>query len=88
VIDEARRSDWRPDSLFDDGRYLEDALALDERLDAVADLHLRRRLDRRSVHADMATATAGRRSRPGLVDPDGPQPLVYPSRVDRTIVPA
>jgi hypothetical protein len=82
VVDEALRSHRRPDTLLDEGRYLEDALALHECLDAVADLHLRRRLRCGTVHLDMAAPAAGRRRRAALVDPDGPEPNVHPSRVD------
>ena len=77
-----------PTRLFDDDDHLENALALHERLDPVADLHRRRRLGCGAIYADMAASAAGRRGRTGLIDPDGPQPQVYPSRVDGAIVPA
>src|SRR6266550_789010 len=88
VIDHALRRHRRPDPLLDDGRHLEDARTPDERVDPVAHLHLRRRFGRRAVHANVAAAARGRRLRTGLVDPDGPQPDVYPGLVDMGIVPA
>src|SRR6266508_6892809 len=42
VVDQARCGHRGTDALVDDGRHLEDALALSERLDAVADLDRRR----------------------------------------------
>jgi hypothetical protein len=72
LVDQALGRDCRPDSLIDDDRDLEDALALHERLDAVTDLHLRRRLGCATVDANMAATAAGRRRRTGLIDPNGP----------------
>jgi len=88
VIDHALRRHRRPDPLLDDGRHLEDARTSDERVDAVAHLHLRRGFGRPTVHANVAAAARGRRLRTGLIDPDGPQPDVYPGLVDMGIVPA
>jgi len=88
VVDQALRRRGRADPLLDDGHYLEDAGTPDERVDAVADLHLRRRLGRRAVHADVPAAAGGRRLRARLVDPDGPEPDVYTSLLDEGIVPA
>ena len=88
MIDHALRRDRRPDPLLDDRRHLEDARPPDERVDTVADLHLRRRLGGGAVHTNVAAAAGGRRLRTGLVDPDGPQPYVYPGFVDMGIVPA
>src|SRR5207302_5849871 len=88
VIDHAPRRHRRPDPLLNDRRHLEDARPPDERVDTVADLHLRRRLGRRAIHANVAAAAGGRRLRTGLIDPDGPQPYVYPGLLDRGIVPA
>src|SRR5688572_694286 len=81
VVDEARGGDRGPDPLVDNGDHLEDAFAFDERLDAVADLHRRRRLGRDAVHADMAATARGCRGRTALVEPDGPQPNVHAGRV-------
>ena len=88
MIDQALRRHRRPDPLLDDGRHLEDARTPDERVDTVADLYLRRRFGRRAVHANVAAAAGGRRLRTGLIDPDGPQPDVYPGLFDQGIVPA
>ena len=88
VIDHALRRHRRADPLLDDGRHLEDARTPDECVDAVTDLHLRRGLRRRAVHANVAAAAGGRRLRTGLIDPDGPQPDVYPGLVDVGIVAA
>jgi hypothetical protein len=88
VVDQALRRRGRSHPLLDDGHYLEDAGAADERVDAVADLHLRRRLGRRAVHADVPAAAGGRRLRARLVDPDGPEPDVYTRLLDGGIVPA
>jgi hypothetical protein len=88
VIDYALRRHRRSHPLLDDGRHLEDARTPDERVDTVADLHLCRRLGRRAIHANVAAAAGGRRLRTGLIDPDGPQPDVYPGLVDMVIVPA
>ena len=88
VVDQALRRGWRPNSLLDDGHHLEDARTSDERVDAVADLHLRRRFGRGAVHTYVAATAGGSRLRPALVDPDGPQPDVYPGPVDLDIVPA
>ena len=88
MIDHALRRHRRPDALLDDGRHLEDARTADECVDAVADLHLRRRLGRRAVYANVAPAAGGRGLRTGLVDPDGPQPDVYAGLLDKGIVPA
>src|SRR5687767_12340740 len=81
VVDEARGGDRGPDPLVDNGDHLEDAFAFDERLDAVADLHRRRRLGRDAIHANMAATARGCRGRPALVEPDRPQPYVHASRV-------
>jgi hypothetical protein len=88
VVDHALRRDGCPDSLLDDGHDLKNARTPDERVDAVADLHLRRRLGRRAVHADVPAAAGGRRLRARLVDPDGPEPDVYTRLLDGGIVPA
>src|SRR5437773_11422167 len=88
VIDHALRRHRRPDPLLDDGRHLEDARTPHECVDTVAYLHLRRGLGRRAVHANVAAAAGGRRLRTGLIDPDGPEPYVYPGLVDMGIVPA
>src|SRR5437762_9293239 len=88
VIDHALRRHRRSDPFLDDGRHLEDARPPDERVDAVAHLYLRRRLGRRAVHANVAAAAGGRRLRTGLIDPDGPQPDVYPRPVGLGLVPA
>ena len=88
VVDLARRRHWCPDPLIDDDHHCEDALALHERMDAVADFHLRRRLGRGTVHADVAAPASGCRRQSGLLNPDGPQPDVDPGRVDVAIVPA
>ena len=88
VIDHALRRHRRADPLLDDGRHLEGARTPDECVDPVADLHLRRRLGRRAVHANVAATAGGRCLRTGLIDPDGPQPYVYPGLVDMGIVPA
>src|SRR5687768_16885264 len=77
VVNEACRRDGGPDPLIDDGDHLEDALALHECFDAIADLHRRRRLGRGAVHADMAATARGCRRRTALVEPDGPQPNVH-----------
>src|SRR5438477_7845909 len=61
VIDEARRRDGCSDPLADDRHHLEDPRSLHERLDAVADLHRRRRLRRGAVDADVPAAARGRR---------------------------
>jgi hypothetical protein len=83
VIDQALRGYRRTDSLLDDRHDFENARTPRERVDPVAHLHLRRRLGRRSVHANVAATAGGRRLRTGLIDPDGPQPDVYPGFVDR-----
>jgi hypothetical protein len=72
AVDQALRRRWRPNSLFDDRHYLENARTSDERVDAVADLHLRRRFGRGAVHTYVAATAGGSRVRPALVDPDGP----------------
>jgi hypothetical protein len=88
VVDHALCRDGCPDSLLDDGHDLKNARTPDERVDAVADLHLRRRLGRRAVHADVPAAAGGRRLRARLVDSDGPEPDVYTGLLDGGIVPA
>lgn len=88
VVDQALRGDGRPDSLLNDGHHFQNAGPSDERVDAVAHLHLRRRLGRRAVHADVPAAAGGRRLRARLVDPDGPEPDVYTGPFDGGIVPA
>ena len=88
MIDQARHRHRGTDPLIDDDYHLEDALALHERLDAVADLHRSRRLRRGAVDPDVAAPAGGRRRRTGLIDADAPQPDVDPSRVDVAIVPA
>jgi len=88
VIDQALRCRGCPNPLLNDSGHLEDAWAADERVDPVADLHLRRCLGRRAVDANVAATAGGGRLRTGLIDPDGPQPYVYPRLVDGNIVPA
>jgi hypothetical protein len=88
VIDQARHRHRGTDPLIDDDYHLEDALAFHERLDAVADPHRRRRLGCGTVHPDVAAPASGGRRRTGLIEPDGPQPYIHPSRVDGAIVPA
>ena len=88
VVDQAFRRHRRTNSLFDDDGHLEDARALDECVDAIADLHARRRLGRATVHTNVAATAGGRRRRTGLIDPDGPQPYIYPRTFDEVIVPA
>lgn len=88
VVDQALRRHRCPDAFLDDGRHLEDARAADECVDTIADLHLRRCFGRPAVHANVAAAAGGRRLRTGLIDPDGPQPYVYPGPFDGDIVPA
>ena len=88
VVDHALRRDGRTDSLLDDGHHFQNAGTSDERVDAVADLHLRRGLGRRAVHPDVPAAAGGRRLRARLVNPDGPKPDVYTGPFDGGIVPA
>ena len=88
VIDQALRGRWRPDALLDDCRHLENARAPNVGVDAVADLHVGRCFRRRAVDTNVPAAARGCCRRTGLVDPDGPQPNVYPGRVDGAIVPA
>ena len=88
MVDQARRRYRGPDPLVDGDHHLEDALALHERLYAVADLDLRRGLRCATIYADVSAPACGRRRRPGLIEPDRPQPDIYPSRVDLAIVPA
>jgi hypothetical protein len=88
VVDHALRGDGCPDSFLDDGDDLENARPPDERVDAVADLYLCGRLGRTAVHPYVAATASGRRLRTGLVDPDGPEPDVYPGLIDVSIVPA
>jgi hypothetical protein len=83
MVDKARRRDRGPDTLVDDEDHFQDALALDERLDAVADLHRRRGFCRGAVHAHMAATAGGGRRRTALVEPDRPQPRVYPRCIVR-----
>lgn len=80
VVDQALRRDCCADPLIDDDRHLDGALALDERLDTVADLHRRRRFGRGPVHANMTAPARGGRVRTGLIDADRPQPDVHPGR--------
>ena len=88
VVDQALRRGWRPNPFLDDGRHLENARAPDVGVDTVADLHLGRCFRRRAVDTNVPAAAGGCRGRTGLVDPDGPQPNVYPGFVDGAIVPA
>jgi len=88
VVDQALRCHRCPDALLDDSRYLENARAADECVDTIADLHLRRCFGRRAVDTNVAATAGGGRLRTGLIDPDGPQPYVYPRLVDGNIVPA
>src|SRR5687768_13283362 len=62
----------RADAFVDEGYDLEDALAFDERFDAVADLHRRRCLGRDAVDANMTATARRRRRRTALVEADGP----------------
>ena len=86
MVDEALGRRRRPDALLDDRYNLEDPLALDERLDPIADLDLCGRLGGAFVHADFPAAARGRGGGPGLEEPDRPQPDVHPRRVDGDIV--
>jgi hypothetical protein len=88
VVDQAFRRRRRTNSFLDDGHHFQNAGTPDERVDAVADLHLRRRFGRRPVHANVPAAAGGRRLRARLVDPDGPEPDVYTGLLDGGIVPA
>jgi hypothetical protein len=72
VIDVTRHGDSRADAFVDEGDDLEDALAFDEGLDAVADLHRRRGLCRDAVDPNMTATTRGRRRRAALVQPHRP----------------
>jgi hypothetical protein len=87
VIDKALCRHRRPDPLLDDDRHLENARTPNECVDPVSDLHLLRGFRRRAVYANVTATAGGRRLRTGLIDPDGPQPYVYPGRVDGDIVP-
>jgi len=87
VVDHAFRCHRRPDPLRNDGHDLERARPSNERVDAIAYLHLRRRFGRPTVHPNVPPAAGGRRLRTALVDPDRPEPDVYPGRFDQSIVP-
>ena len=82
VVDETFRRDRCANSLLDDRHDLENAGTADERVDAIPDLHLCRRLRRSTVHSHMAATAGGRRLRSTLVDPDSPEPDVYPRLFD------
>jgi hypothetical protein len=86
VVDEALGRRRRTDALVDDRYNLENALALNECLDPIADLDLGGGFGSAAVHAHFPSAAGGRRRRPSLEEPDRPQPDVHPRRVDDDIV--
>jgi len=86
VVDQALRRGWRTDPLLDDRGNLENSRAPDVCVDAVADLHVRRRFGRRAIDANVPAAARRRGRRTGLVDPDGPQPDIYTGRFDGLIM--
>src|SRR5438477_12094979 len=54
VVDHAFRGHRSPDPLRNHGHDLERARPSDERVDAIADLHLRRRFGRSAVHPNVS----------------------------------
>lgn len=87
MVDQAFRSARGADTLVDDHHHLEDAWALDERVDAIADLDLGGGFGGSAVHADVPTSAGDGGRRPALVEPDRPKPDVYPRRFDDVILP-
>ena len=82
VVDVAGRGDGGPDARLDRQGDLDDALAMCyERLNPIARANLRRRLGRRSIHADVAAVAQPDRKRAGLHEAHRAQPAIDTSLV-------
>src|SRR4051794_24700869 len=81
VIDVTLDRNRSPHALVNYFRDFNDARTpRDERLNAIADPHVRRRLDNRTVDAHVAARTGGSRVRAGLEQPNRDQVAIYACR--------